>query len=258
MSLKSAARLVTLWLVFAFPLSYIGSAQAETNTETIVFKECSVSQGDPNTFALCATAKCWTVDNVAYCKCDVLNEQSISLPFRYQEDGEEKDVCDLLKAAVDNGFTISTYVTPRQLETDYDPDTEKLGPPMATYTCTNGEDAPAGYSAQSDGGLCFKSTQGQDFPGIGPVKENEIICSCPPIASPSVGFQISGPWLCAPGDRNSDGTCCGKSFHDEFCSVKSVNSTGTEVVVGAPLGVAALLSKKLYGETPDINRCVFK
>ncbi|SDQ12421.1 hypothetical protein SAMN04515695_0037 [Pseudovibrio sp. Tun.PSC04-5.I4] len=56
----------------------------------------------------------------------------------------------------------------------------------------------------------------------------------------------------------SDGKCCDKSFHDKLCSVKNVNSTGTGLMVDAPLGVAKLLSKKLDGQTPGINRCVFK
>ncbi|SDQ12402.1 hypothetical protein [Pseudovibrio sp. Tun.PSC04-5.I4] len=63
-----------------------------------------------------------------------MNEQSISLPFHFKEDGEEEDVYDLLQAGVENGFTVSTYATPRQMEPDYDPTTEKLGPPLATYT----------------------------------------------------------------------------------------------------------------------------
>ncbi len=258
MSLKSASQLATLCLALALPLIYSGSARAETNTDPSLFKECPVSSDDSNTFALCATATCWTVDNVAYCKCDVMNEQSISLPFHYKENGEDKDVCDLLQAGVDNGFTVSTYATPRQMEADYDPETEKLGPPMAIYTCLNSEDTPAGYSAQCDGGLCFKSTQGQTFPGIGQLKEDEIICSCPAMPSPPMGFQIAGPWTCAPGERNANGQCCDKSFHDKLCSVKSVSSTGTQLMVGAPTGVGTILSKKLDGKVPALNRCEFK
>ncbi|MGI9273307.1 MAG: hypothetical protein ACR2PT_00430 [Endozoicomonas sp.] len=219
---------------------------------------CPVSEGAPDTFALCATASCWTLDNVAYCKCDVMNEKSISLPFHYVEDGARKDVCDLLLEGVDNGFTVSTYATPRQIEADYKPVEEKLGPPLAIYTCTNSDDSPAGYSAQCDGGLCFTSTQGKDFPGIGPVADDEIICACPPVPSPPEGFQISGPWLCAPDDRNADGQCCDKAFHDRLCSVDKVTHTGTELVVGAPIGVDTLLSKKLDGSVPALNRCVFQ
>ncbi|EEA91835.1 hypothetical protein [Pseudovibrio sp. JE062] len=262
MPLKSLSRLATLGLVITFSMLISSLAQADTSTDAStdpsLFKECPVSQDEPNAFALCATAKCWTVDTVAYCKCDALNEQSISLPFHYEENGEKKDVCDLLKAGIDNGFTVSTYATPRQMETDYDPKSENLGEPMAMYTCPNSEEAPAGYSAQCDGGFCFNSTQGKDFPGIGPVKDDEIICSCPAVPSPKAGFQIAGPWLCDPGDSNSDGTCCDSSFHDKLCSVKSVSSTGTELMVGAPLGVAKILSKKLDGKEPAINRCVFK
>jgi hypothetical protein len=44
-------------------------------------------------------------------------------------------VCNLLLDGLDNGFTVSTYATPRQILTDYKPDIEKLGPAKALYTC---------------------------------------------------------------------------------------------------------------------------
>jgi len=227
------------------------------NPERSVFKICPDKKGVDNTFALCATAKCWTLDGVAYCKCDVLHEDSISLPFRYREKGKAKDVCDILKAGDGNGFTVSTYATPRQLETDYRPKKEKLGPPLALYTCPGEDRGTSGYSAQCDGGLCFESTRGQEFPGLGKLKKDEIVCSCPPVVSPPTGFQMTGPWTCKPGDRNADGSCCSASFQKKFCGVTSVTKTGTRIVVGAPTGVPIMLSKRLDGSVPKINRCEF-
>ncbi len=222
-----------------------------------VFQQCPKVPGAPDKFALCATSTCVTLDQVAYCKCNVLHQDSISLPFPYQEDGTRKDICDLLLAGIDNGFTVSTYATPRQLETDYDPSQEGLGPPLAIYTCAGGSDA-SGLSAQCDGGVCFTSTQGRSFPGFGTLQEDQIICSCPIVPSPPIGFQISGPWSCEPGDRNLEGRCCDQGYHDAFCGVDSATRTGTSIAVGAATGFAAILSKELDGEVPSVNRCVFR
>jgi hypothetical protein len=221
------------------------------------FVECPESADTPDTFALCAAATCWTIDSVAYCKCDVLNQKSISIPFRYREKGTRKDVCDVLKAGRGNGFTVSTYATPRPLLKDYDPKLEGLGPPKALYTCAKGAD-PNALSAQCDGGLCFTSTRGQVFPGLGHLKKDEIICSCPIVTNSQTGFQIAGPWKCQPGDRNVDGQCCDQGFHDRFCGVDSTSRTGTMIAVGAATGVATLLSTELDGAPPRLNRCVFQ
>ncbi len=237
------------------------AAQPAANAEVrpSVFLQCPRSPDEPDTYALCATARCWVLDGVAYCKCDIENGKSISLPFHYREGGKRRNICTLLKDGIRNGFTVSTYSTPRRLEKDYRPAVEKLGPPLAIYTCGApvGKSAPAGYSAQCDGGICFNSTSGQNFPGLGPVAENEIVCSCPPVPAPPVGFQMAGPWHCKPGARDVDGRCCDKDFHDRMCNVTSVTQTGTEIMVGAVTGVPALLSKLLDGKAPKINRCVF-
>lgn len=223
------------------------------------FVQCPESAGSPNTFALCATAKCWTLDNVAYCKCEVLNQESISLPFNYTENGVMKNICDLLLEGPANGFTVSTYATPRQLLKDYKPEVENLGPPLALYTCNPQKYSRASnaLSAQCDGGVCFKSTQGQTFPGLGVVQANEIICSCPISKGSSIGFQISGPWLCAPGETNKNGRCCDKAFYRQYCGVQSTSKTGTSIVVGSPTGVAVTLSTLLDGTVPNLNRCNF-
>jgi hypothetical protein len=223
--------------------------------ENAVFKICPVSSGDPNKYALCFTANCWTLDGVAYCKCDLKNGESISLPFRYREDGEKKDVCDIFLSSVGNGFTVSTYSPPRQMQKDYDPDKEELGPPMALYDCPGARGFSGDYSAQCDGGLCFNSTSGTDFPGLGHIEVDQIVCSCPPIPNIPIGFQIAGPWLCDPGDPNVDGNCCDTEYQEKFCYVDQVRRTGTELVVSAPTGTASFLAKKLTGELPRFNKC---
>ena len=244
--------------VGAAGLESASAEAAQLKKKRGIFKTCPVNKRDDATFALCATATCWMLDGVAYCKCEILEEESISLTFRYREKGEKKDVCDLLQAGLDNGFTVSTYATPRQTEANYDRATEKLGPPLALYNCPGQKRGTSGFSAQCDGGLCFKSTSGQDFPGLGKIKNDEIVCSCPTAASPPIGFQITGPWNCAPGDRNVDGRCCDEAYRNKLCNVNSVTKTGTEIAVGAPTGVATFLSKLLDGKAPKINRCLFK
>ena len=103
-----------------------------------------------------------------------------------------------------------------------------------------------GAYAQCDGGICFKSTQGQSFPGLGPLAQNEIVCSCP-ITEQSpvnpVGYQISGPFPCE------------QSFFDNCRAMTANNTTGSTLFVGAPTGTADLLSELLTGSVPPFNRC---
>lgn len=217
---------------------------------------CPVSTGQPERFALCAAATCWMLDGVAYCKCDVMNEPSISIAFNYTQAGQSKNVCDLLLESVNNGFTVSTYATPRQVETDYDRKTEKLGPAKALYTCATKDNADA-YGAQCDGGICFNSTQGQKFAELGQLKPNEIICSCPPTLNPTKRFQIAGPWKCEPGAANENNECCDKAFYEDMCRVTDISNTGTRIAVSAPAGSAVSLSTILDGEKPTLNSCRF-
>lgn len=218
--------------------------------------QCPTSPDLPDRFALCAAATCWTLDGVAYCKCDVLNEESISISFEYEENGQTRNVCDLLLDGENNGFTVSTYATPRQIEADYNPKTEKLGPPMGLYTCATKDDLTA-YGAQCDGGICFDSTQGKEFPGLGHIKDDEIVCSCPPTLNPTLRFQIAGPWSCKPGDSNENNQCCDQNYYNSMCKVTSVSATGTVLAVSAPAGSAVTLSTILDGEKPTLNACKF-
>ncbi len=126
---------------------------------------------------------------------------------------------------------------------------------MALYSCPGTSEPDTGYSAQCDGGLCFRSTSGTDFPGLGHVDDDEIICSCPPIANIPIGFQMAGPWKCEPGARNRNGECCDDDYMDKYCNVDHIRKTGTSLVISSPTGTATTLAKKLTGKFPRFNQC---
>ena len=228
MSAKRIAMMVGLmlaWAVTALP----ALATTVTAPNGAVFKICK-----DQTYALCATASCFVFNDLAYCTCDVKQGDSISLPFRYDRN---KDVCTVNAEGVGNGYMVSTFsldqavVAPRG--------------DMAIYTCP--AKTATGAYAQCDGGLCFRSTQGQDFPGSDkPLKPDQIICSCPiTVADPPapVGYQIAGPYPCR------------RSFFNN-CSSKVANlDTGATIYVGAPTGTARLLTRLLDGSVPPLNTC---
>ena len=187
------------------------------------------------TYALCAVASCYVYNQVAYCKCDVENGDSISLPFAV--DGE--DVCDVNANGPANGYMVSTFSLPGSV---------LAGGNMALYTCAAGKSD--GAYAQCDGGLCFTSTEASpSFPGFDqPLAANQVICSCPiTIADPDgagFGYQIAGPYPCEA---------------DFFKNCQSANTnkrTGTTIPVGAPTGSARILTLLLNGPpVPPLNRC---
>ena len=219
--------------------------------------KCPTAGNSNNGFALCATAQCWTLDGISYCKCGLMNDQSISAPFNYVEGGAMKDVCDLLVQGVTNGFTISTYATPAQVLKSYDPATGGQGPAQALYTCNEPSySVKPAYSAQCDGGVCFTSSTNTDFPGLGHIGGSEIVCSCPPTPNKRP-FQISGPWNCAPGEANVGNKCCDRAFYKEYCGVRSIKNTGTVISVGSPAGVPVILSTILDGHPSLLNSCKF-
>jgi hypothetical protein len=187
---------------------------------------------DKQTYALCLTAKCFVFDGVSYCKCDVKQGDSVSIPLTYKGG----DVCSVNADGVGNGFMVSTFSLPKSLT---------KGGDQALYTCP--AETSTGAYAQCDGGICFRSTQGQEFPGLGKVDKGQIVCSCPiTTADPSTattGYQIVGPYPCE------------KSFF-KYCKGKVANDdTGSTIYVGAPTGSARLSSKTLYGKVPPLNHC---
>jgi hypothetical protein len=194
-----------------------------------VFKICR-----DQTYALCAVASCFVFDQVAYCKCDVEQGDSISLPFEF--DGQ--DVCSVNAEGPANGFMVSTFSLPASVVEGED---------QALYTCSAG--TADGSYAQCDDGLCFTSTEASpSFPGFDePLGEGQIICSCPiTTAAPgqtAFGYQIAGPFPCED------------SFFENCSSARTNQRTGSTIPVGAPTGVPRLLTRLLDGEVPPLNLC---
>ncbi|HEY3180178.1 MAG TPA: hypothetical protein VGL25_15010 [Casimicrobiaceae bacterium] len=216
-------------------------------------------------YALCATAQCFYLNGVAYCKCNVKQGESISITFEFDDNDNTQDVCDLLDQGLNNGYTVSTFSLPDQVTKKYAAEYPPNGgppPPLALYTCHRG--SSTGPYAQCDGGVCFNSTSGTTFPGVGAVGDNQIICSCPVTdprkVGPQLGYQISGPWkradgtACGANDSPSD--CCSSAYLNQFCdaSYGSVIPTGATIPVGAPTGAATALAA-LLGDLRPINTC---
>ena len=60
-------------------------------------------------YALCATANCTVYNGVAYCRCDVLKGDSISLQRAVPTPTGEANVCDVMAQGTTLGFPVSTY-----------------------------------------------------------------------------------------------------------------------------------------------------
>jgi len=243
MSIVAALQLFTAMSAFGFHLD--PSLDPETP-----FVICQNQR-----YALCAEASCFVYDGVAYCKCDSLKGDSISLQLSYSSPTGERNVCDVNQQGKTNGYMVSTFSFPKNVE---------KGGPAAVYTCPGSADARSGVSApvaygQCDGGICFKSSKGQRFPGFtGRLQKDEIICSCPiatdatPGSSDRFGYQVFGPYHSeAPIGSRCDANACAA------CSVPNPTANGTTLLVGAPTGSAKFLTLKLDGPpVPNINECL--
>jgi hypothetical protein len=208
-------------------------------------------------YALCAAASCFVYGGLAYCKCDILKGDSISLQLSYSSPVGERNVCDVNRQGKRNGFMVSTFSLP---------DDARKGGHAAVYTCPGSDDAGGGVEApvaygQCDGGLCFTSTSGQRFPGFaGQIRDDQIICSCPistdttPGSSDSFGYQIFGRYHPnAPRGSRCDANACAP------CSVPSPTANGTALPVGAATGSGKFLTLRLYGPPlPKFNECLCK
>ncbi len=205
-------------------------ASAFLSTSPGLFKIC-----EDQTYALCAVARCFVFNGVSYCRCDVKHGDSISLPLNFDHG---QDVCTVNAEGADNRYMVSTFSAPASV----------IAPngDQALYTCPAA--SSNGAYAQCDGGVCFKSTKGQSFPGFAePLKKDEIICSCPiTVADPATaktGYQIAGPYPCR------------RSFFRNCKSATANTDTGSHIYVGAPTGSARLLTRELYGRAPPLNEC---
>jgi len=123
-------------------------------------------------YALCAAARCFVYNGVAYCQCHVERGNSISLQLDFLTPTGAKNVCDVNKQGVGNGFMVSTFSLPPAV---------LKGGPAAVYTCPgtanqgSGDVAPVAYG-QCDGGLCFTSTIDRKIPGLSGNPPTDIAC----------------------------------------------------------------------------------
>ena len=219
--------LSALWAVLLFGLStplMVQSASAED-----AYAICS-----NQTYALCAAASAFVYDDVSYAKCVIKRGDSISAPplSFTTRNGKTADICDVNAAGVRNGYMVSTFSLPLEV---------RQGGNKALYTCPGGS---TGSYAQCDGGICFKSSSGKYFPGVGFVAKNEIICSCPvtkpTVTSLPVGYQFIGPYPC----QQSALSVCNQDV-----------GNGTIIPVGSPPGAGRVLTQALYGHQFPINEC---
>ena len=248
------------WLFKAAPIL----AAIQLFTAVSVFGADTVKPLDPNPpfvickkqrYALCAAADCFVYNQVAYCKCDVRNGDSISLQLSYSSPVGDRNVCDVNRQGKLNGYMVSTYSLP--------PDVVKGGS-AAVYTCPGTDDAGTGVVApvaygQCDGAICFESSRGRRFPGFDAhLRNREIMCSCPvstdatPGSSDPLGYQIFGPYHpSAPPGTRCDASACAP------CSVPNPTANGAALKVGAPTGAGTFLTARLYKPpVPDLNECL--
>jgi len=182
------------------------------------------------TYALCAGSRCFVYNNVAYCTCDMLNGDSISEPFTY----DNSNVCSVNAEGVNNGYMVSTFSLPESI----------VAPSgnQALYTCPR--TSRAAY-AKCDGGICFTSTAGNSFPGSNTsLGNNQIVCSCPvKRANPIQGLQIIGPYPCQ------------ESFF-RYCDPRIANNeNGSTLYDGTSIGSTETGINLLYGSVPPLNTC---
>lgn len=187
---------------------------------------------EDQTYALCASAKAFVFQEVAYAKCIVKRGDSISAPPLVYNEKKGLNVCDYNATGARNGFMASTFSLPQEV---------RKGGPKALYTCPGGS---TGDYAQCDGGTCFDSTRGQNFPGVGRLTNDEIMCSCPitktSTSTAPFGYQFVGSFPCNKAEFNA-------------CNKKSRN--GDIIPVGSPPGAGRILAEELYGRTYALNEC---
>ena len=185
---------------------------------------------DNQDYALCAGAESWIFNGVTYAKCKKQNGTSGSLPINYLAPSPQStpptppgNVESVNQAGIaSNAYIVSTYTPPAQLTNP--------GGGLALYTCNR-----SGSYAQCDGGICFKGTAGTNFPGVGAIASDEILCSCP-IQTTSKSYQVFGPSACPTTKADYDAICG---------SGKEANKNGKILMIGSPTKDSKLLAQCL-------------
>ncbi|MDR5883457.1 hypothetical protein [Caballeronia sp. LZ032] len=186
-------------------------------------------------YALCAGVQCFVYNSVAYCRCNVLYGDSVSRRLSYSGG----DVCNVNAEGSSKGFVVSTFSVPPA----------SVGPSgtRALYFCP--PSSKSGAYASCDGGICFASTRGQSFPGLGRLGQDQIVCSCPIASGASgqaakVGHQIFGPYPCQV------------SFFENCTSAGASGDNGTIIYEGAPAGSYEIGAFVLNRAPAHFNMCL--
>ena len=231
-SITGKASLAPAVLAAALALTAGGSARAAD--DSVNFLRGLLARNKPvicrdQTYALCAGAGCFVFNDVAYCGCDVRKGNSVSAPFKY----DNGNVCSVNAEGANNGYMVSTFSLPDSI----------VAPSgdQALYICPR--TSRAAY-AKCDGGICFTSTQGRSFPGLGRLGSNQIVCSCPvETANPLQGLEIIGPYPCQ------------EAFF-RYCDPTAANNdTGSTLYDGTSIGSTVTGIYLLYGSVPALNTC---
>lgn len=181
------------------------------------------------TYALCAGSTCFVFNDVAYCSCDVKHGNSVSSPFK----SSAGNVCVVNGNGVNNGYMVSTFSLPDSLRAPRGS--------QALYTCPRS--STASY-AKCDGGICFTSTSGKSFPGLGVQAGNEIVCSCPiETANSTQGLEIIGPYPCQ------------QKFFENCNRNVATSDTGSTLYDGTSIGSTVIGTFVLNGYVPLLNNC---
>ena len=183
-------------------------------------------------YALCAGAVTFNFDNVAYAKCQKMSGNSLGLTHKYPVQNNIQTVNDI-GALAPNPFIVSTYSPPNPNE-------------YALYDCRK-----QGSFAQCNGGICSTNSSGKEFPGLGVLSQNEIVCSCP--ISSSRLYNVWGPSECPTTKQDYDAICASGSQ-------KVTSADGYSLHIGSDGPSSTLVAfSDLYDEKfqtqSTVNKC---
>jgi len=238
--------------ILAVPLLAAASAFA-FHTDPLPDPEPPFVTCEDQRYALCAAARCFVYNGVAYCQCVVMFGDSISLQLDVSTPAGTENVCAVNARGNGNGFMVSTFSLPAAV---------KKGGHAAIYTCPGTDNMGSGVAApvaygQCDGGLCFTSTLNRTPLGLAGNVGVDITCSCPisttttPGSETPLGYQIFGPYhpKAAVGQRCDPSGC-------SACNVANPTANGSVIPVGAPTGAGRFLTQRLTGSVPAMNECL--
>jgi len=257
-------------IVLASALAWFAILVNGSITSTAKPQTCEEKNGslilNNQSFAFCGAATCFSFNQIAYCKCDLLKGDSVSLPFNF----DNQNICTLNQMGKTNGFRASTLSLPEDFDSPDGTLAEYICPGVANKGGMDKFTAPGSY-AQCDGGLCFTSTKSKLFPGFGDSRlQKEIICSCPistrcdPTSRNENGYQSSGTF--DPTNNGVEGGCSAEVC--EQCNAAAVTDCNlpnplVEIGIqeGIPVGAAtgggaSLLCALFDNNVPEVNSCL--